>query len=103
MSIMSDSESDSDSDYNLDADFDEILGIIETIDKTHDIALIGLQRLQHQCAQQIRITIDGTLRDLDEVLDELHANALQEIEQTGESSFGSSLRSILDRGTIEKN
>jgi len=95
--------SDSESDYDLDEDFDEILGIMQTIETTHNNALLGLQRLQQQCAQQIRITIDGVIRDLDEVLDELHTAALKEIEQTGESSFGSSLRSILDQGVINKN
>ena len=75
-------ESDTESDVII-LDFEEAIQQLETLQHLHEDAITRLQRLHtHQ------------ENEWDALLDELHAKSLQEIEQTGQSSFGVAL---LDR------
>ena len=89
ISDVSSAESDAESDDVRNAiilDFEEIIQQLEILQHLHEDAITRLQRLHtHQ------------ENEWDALLDELHAKSLQEIEQTGQSSFGTAL---LDR--IEK-
>ena len=85
ISDVSSAESDAESDAII-LDFEEIIQQLEILQHLHEDAITRLQRLHtHQ------------ENEWDALLDELHAKSLQEIEQTGQSSFGATL---LDR--IEK-
>lgn len=79
---MSDSDtSDIDhvAEFDLVADFDEAVNQITTIQSSYETSLEKLQWIQDQIRQ---------VNPLDAILEELHAEALKEIEETGESSFG---------------
>jgi protoheme ferro-lyase len=95
-------DTESDEEYHLDEDFNEVILMLSRIQETHDQALAGLQRIQQQLSQRIMITTDGITSDLAEVLRDLHHSALQEIEEKGESSFGSNMIDLLNRSTVRK-
>ncbi len=67
---------------DIDEDFDDIIDQITTIQVSYEASLEKLQWIQDQIRQ---------IDPLDAILEELHAEALKEIEETGESSFGSKL------------
>ena len=82
---MSDSDtSDIDhvAEFDLVADFDEAVNQITTIQLSYETSIEKLQWIQ----DQIRY-----VDPLDTILEELHMEALKEIEETGESSFGATL------------
>lgn len=68
--------------FDLVADFDEAVNQITTIQVSYETSLKKLQWIQDQIHQ---------VNPLDAILEELHAEALKEIEETGESSFGTKL------------
>lgn len=68
--------------FDLVADFDEAVNQIETIQLSYETSLEKLQWIQDQIRQ---------VNPLDAILEELHAEALKEIEETGESSFSDKL------------
>lgn len=80
--------SESEEDVDLDPEFDEAIQQLDLLQRSHEVVLERLSWLRSQLRSDT---------DLDAFLDELHQAALQEIEQTGQSSFGATL---LDR--IEK-
>jgi hypothetical protein len=49
----------------------------------------------------IKITIDGTTRDFDELLEELHEAALKHIRNGEQSAFGLALLAVLEQGHLE--
>ena len=69
-------------DFDLDTDFDEAVNQITTIQLSYETSLEKLHWIQDQIRQ---------VNPLDAILEELHAEALKEIEETGESSFGATL------------
>ena len=88
--VESDVTSDSDtSDVDLTADFDEAVNQIEALQSSYETSLERLQWIQTH--------IGPPIHPLDAILEELHAEALQEIEKTGESSFGAKIMSRLSR------
>ena len=68
--------------FDLVADFDEAVNQIATIQVSYEASLEKLQWIQDQIRQ---------VNPLDAILEELHAEALKEIEETGESSFSDKL------------
>jgi hypothetical protein len=87
--ILSDTESMSDtSDVDLTADFDDIVDQITTIQASYETSLEKLQWIQDRIRQ---------IDPLDTILEEFHEEALKEIEETGESSFGSKLIAYLSQ------
>ena len=66
------------SDVDLSNDFDEIVYQITSIQVSYESSIERLQWLQKHINQTI---------PLDDVLDDLHTKSLQEIEETGKSSF----------------
>lgn len=85
--IMSDTSSNtSDIDhaveFDLVAEFDEAVQHIVSLQASYETSLEKLQWVQDQIRQ---------INPLDAILEELHAEALKEIEETGESSFGAKL------------
>jgi hypothetical protein len=84
---MSESDTSDDSmsdtfDIDFTADFDEAVNQITTIQSSYETSIEKLQWIQ----DQIRY-----VDPLDAILEELHAEALKEIEETGESSFAAKL------------
>lgn len=65
--------------FDLVADFDEAVHQITTIQSSYETSIEKLQWIQDQIRQ---------VNPLDAILEELHMEALKEIEETGESSFG---------------
>lgn len=84
------------SDYELsDCDslwdeFDEAMAHMAIIDQAQNDALDGFQRLQ----LLLNDTIYVEDRDLEDVLLELHESAMKEIEETGSTSFLSSIKQL---------
>lgn len=68
--------------FDLIADFDEAVNQITTIQVSYEASIEKLQWIQDQIRQ---------VNPLDAILEELHAEALKEIEETGESSFSDKL------------
>lgn len=86
---MSDTESISDTsdidfaaDFDLVVDFDEAVNQITAIQSSYEASLERLKWIQDRIRQ---------IDPLDTILEELHTEALKEIEDTGESSFGAKL------------
>ena len=90
---MSDEESSGDDIDELEqiGEFDEIMEQITALHQSYEQALNQLAWLQTHIQPSIQI---GD-RELGELLNELHSHALQEIEETGESSFGTRLLNLL--------
>lgn len=88
MSDISDNESESESifstfsDSSFTTDFDEIIGQITLLQLSYDEALLKLEWIQDHIVET---------HPLEEILDKLHAESLKEIEETGQSSFGSKI------------
>jgi hypothetical protein len=86
--LMSDDSASDDSDvdhaaeFDLIADFDDTVNQITSLQVSYETSLEKLQWIQDQIRQ---------IDPLDAILEELHAEALEEIEKTGESSFGAKL------------
>jgi hypothetical protein len=88
---MSDMESGSDSDTDsLWDEFDEAMAYMTLIDQGQNDAIEGLQRLQ----LLMEDTIFVEDRDLEDVLLELHESGMKEIEETGLTSFLSSIKQL---------
>jgi hypothetical protein len=68
--------------FDLVADFDEVVNQITTIQASYETSIEKLQWIQDQIRQ---------VNPLDAILEELHVEALKEIKETGESSFGTKL------------
>lgn len=83
------SGSDSDTDSLWD-EFDEAMAYMTLIDQGQNDAIEGLQRLQ----LLMEDTIFVEDRDLEDVLLELHESSMKEIEETGSTSFLSSIRQL---------
>ena len=82
MSESDTSDIDHAAEFDLVADFDEAVNQITTIQLSYETSLEKLQWIQDQIRQ---------VNPLDTILEELHAEALKEIEETGESSFSDKL------------
>jgi hypothetical protein len=78
-SISNASDIDFAAEFDLVAEFDEVVNQITTIQSSYVTSIEKLQWIQNQ----IRY-----VDPLDTILEELHGEALKEIEETGESSFG---------------
>lgn len=76
--------------FDLVADFDEAVNQITAIQLSYETSLKKLQWIQDQIRQ---------VNPLDAILEELHVEALKEIEETGDCSFGAKLLARLS----EKN
>ena len=83
------SGSDSDTDSLWD-EFDEAMAYMTLIDQGQNDAIEGLQRLQ----LLMEDTIFVEDRDLEDVLLELHESGMKEIEETGLTSFLSSIKQL---------
>ena len=70
------------SDVDFAAEFDEAVNQITAIQSSYETSIEKLQWIQ----DQIRY-----VDPLDAILEELHTEALKEIEETGESSFAAKL------------
>ena len=82
MSESDTSDIDHVAEFDLVADFDEAVNQITAIQSSYETSIEKLQWIQ----DQIRY-----VDPLDAILEELHMEALKEIEETGESSFGAKL------------
>jgi hypothetical protein len=71
-------------------EFDEAMAYMTLIDQGQNDAIEGLQRLQ----LLLEDTIFVEDRDLEDVLLELHESAMKEIEETGSTTFLSSIRQL---------
>lgn len=92
---MSDTESDFDTE-ELEREFDDVLVQLTSIQEIQEDALLRLERLQHlQCAQRgLTISVDGVEREWNEVIDELHIDALRNIRESGKNTFGTMIKSL---------
>ena len=68
--------------FDLVADFDEAVHHITSLQVSYEASLEKLQWIQDHI---------NHINPLDAILEELHVEALKEIEETGESSFGAKL------------
>ena len=94
-STLSDTSTLSDSNFSSDIEFDEAIEQLEEMTRIQTHALSQLSLLQDHINPSIRITVNGTSRDLIEIMEELHAAALQEIQETGHTTFSTILSSRL--------
>lgn len=88
---MSDSDTsdvDHAAEFDLIADFDEAVNQIASLQTSYEASLEKLQWIQDQIRQ---------VNPLDAILEELHTEALKEIEETGESSFSDKLLARLSQ------
>ena len=83
-----DSDVDLAAEFDLIADFDDAVNQITSLQVSYETSLEKLQWIQDQIHQ---------IDPLDAILEKLHTEALQEIEETGESSFGSKLIASLSQ------
>jgi len=95
---MSDSDQSSihssdDEEIDLSEEIDQAMTLINTIQQSYDDAINTLSRIQTLNTNVIRYHD----RSFDDILDDLHQKALQEIESTGQTSFGSSVIKIIDQ------
>jgi len=98
MSDLSALSDQSDSNFSSDIEYDEFDEAIEQLEEMTRIqthALSQLSLLQDHINPSIRITVNGTSRDLIEIMEELHTAALQEIQETGHTTFSTVLLSRL--------
>jgi len=94
---MSDTNSTSDQSEPEEIDeFDDVIEQLHTLEKSYHESITRLKWIQDHMVSTV--LIDGM--DLDTILDELHAESLQEIEQTGQSSFGSKLIKKLNQNNV---
>ena len=89
------SDSDTLSDTESFDEFDEVLVQLTSIQEIQEDALLRLERIQQTLTQRLTVSVDGVVRDWDEVLDELHAVALRSIRETGQNPFGSAVQHII--------
>ena len=82
VSMSDTSDIDHAAEFDLVADFDEAVNQITTIQVSYEASLKKLEWIQDQIRQ---------VNPLDAILEELHTEALKEIEETGESSFSDKL------------
>lgn len=80
--------SDTESDLSIDLDFEEAIAQIELLQQSYEDTATRLSWINDHLSIQI-----GE-RDLNDILEELHAKALLEIEETGQTSFGSYLSAL---------
>ena len=80
--ISNTSDIDFAADFDLVVDFDEAVHQITTIQSSYETSIEKLQWIQDQIRQ---------VNPLDAILEELHMEALKEIEETGDCSFGAKL------------
>jgi len=67
---------------DIESEFDEAIEQITSLAQSYNESITKLQWLHAHSS----ISVNGT--DLDAILDELHAESLKEIDETGQSSFG---------------
>jgi hypothetical protein len=89
-----DEESDEDL-TELDALFDESVALIQQLEQSYEQSISKLYQIDVSIQQSSSIIIQG--KDLDDILEELHAQALVDIESSGSSSFGTLLCDVLDK------
>jgi hypothetical protein len=75
--------SDTESDLSADLEFEEAIAQIELLQQSYGDTVTRLSWINDHLSIQI-----GE-RDLNDILEELHTKALVEIEETGQTSFGS--------------
>lgn len=93
---MSNTLSDTESFDEFDeSEFDEVLVQLTSIQEIQEDALLRLERIKQALTQRLTVSVDGVVRDWDEVLDELHAVALRSIRETGQNPFGSAVQQII--------
>jgi hypothetical protein len=97
---MSDTDSDSDSDISENSIFEDLEKLIESCHAIHSHLHNSSETLQnlHQLVANntnIQLKYKGELREFDDILEELHAAALKNIEETGANTFGELLRMML--------
>jgi hypothetical protein len=74
--------------FDLVADFEEAVNQITTIQSSYETSIEKLQWIQDQIHH---------VDPLDAILEELHVEALKEIEETGDCSFGAKLLARLSQ------
>jgi hypothetical protein len=103
---MSDAESTTSSISESDSIYAELEQVLERCEQLyHHIHSTGetLQSLHTRIdsGDTIKITIDGTMRDLEEVLEEIHMSALSAIREDKTNTFGQRLAAVLTMGVIQ--
>ena len=93
---LSDTESFDESEFD-ESEFDEVLVQLTSIQEIQEDALLRLERVQQALTQRLTVSVDGVVREWDEVLDELHAVALHSIRETGQNPFGSAVQEIIKK------
>jgi len=81
----------------LQQDLQEALAQYISIKHIHDNILEEIDRLKENIADTIYVVDGQNGQDLDTILRDLYQDALQQIEATGNHSFGPMLLSILDK------
>ena len=64
----------------------------ETLHAIHQMVSLG---------ENIKITVDSTTRDFNELLEELHMVALERVREGKQSNFGATLLAMLEQGHLE--
>lgn len=98
-------DSDNEETENLLDELFQLAQLTEQMCQQHQEALFIMNRIKEQIDQKDKLYVTETdenqnKRDLDTILEELHTNALQHIEQTGTSNFSESLLTMLSTCSI---
>jgi hypothetical protein len=106
--VVSESEEVTGSETTSTGSFSVFSEINELVEKCHTLhshihnSGETLQNIQSLVLKSKNITIsyDDVITDFDEVLEELHEDAMRKIEETGESDFCKNLLDILERAVL---
>ena len=77
-------------------DFEEVHAQLVQIQRTHEEALLILERIQKQCSSTIQVVQGGETVDLEILIEDLHQKSLTMISETGQNPFGSHLLAMID-------
>ena len=94
---MSNTLADTLSDEFDESDFDDVLVQLTSIQEIQEDALVRLERLQKSLRAARTVSVDGVVREWDEVLDELHVAALRDIRETGQNPFGAAVQRVITK------
>lgn len=100
------SEDDTASRISSDSISNELDDLLQRCEQLHEHIQNSTKTLHsiHQLVSSggnIKIIVDGTTRDFNELLEELHVVALERVRAGEQSNFGTALLAMLEQGHLE--
>jgi len=92
---MSDSDSTDCSEFSICEEMEELITQLTDIHEHHHNAIITLEKIRADTSKNIYITRDDEKCNLDDILEELHSEALERIRRGENGNFGNALLCII--------